>query len=365
MSPFLNVGILGATGAVGQKFVRLLDGHPWFRVTVLSGSPRSRGQSYAEAVHWRECAPIPSWARDVKIAAPSPDPSVDLVFSAVDSQVAREVEPLWVEAGIPVFTNASPLRMAADVPLLVPEVNPMHIQLLEGRRGGTGFVVANPNCSTTGLVLALKPLVDGFGVRTVQVTTLQAASGAGYPGVSSMDILGNVLPHIPGEEEKLESEPRKILGRWTRTGIDETPMTISAQTNRVPVVDGHVLSISVGLRKPASVQEAREAFLTFDNPMEALGLPSAPVRPILLMEEGKCPQPRLHGGLGGGMTVSLGGLKGCPIQDLRFVALVHNTVRGAAGGGILNAEWAVKKGYLDPQIHRAGETHRPCSPGAA
>lgn len=347
MSGHLSVGVLGATGTVGQRLLSLLSGHPWFRVRTLVGSPRTQGRTYGEAVRWFGPEPMPSWAKDKTIAPPTPSGRCDLVFSALDSQVAKEVEPLFRESGIPVVSNASSFRMEGDVPLLVPEVNPHHLTLLKNSPPGHGFLVTNPNCSTTGLVLALKPLADAFGLRRVCVTTLQAMSGAGYPGIPAMDIMGNVLPNIPGEEEKLESEPLKILGSLTDSGIQAASLAISAQTNRVPVLDGHLLSISVQLEKDGVTREGvARAFSDFKSPITSLGLPSAPGKPLRYSESEDFPQPRIHAGLDGGMGVGIGRLRSCPVLDFRFVALVHNTIRGAAGGAILNAELMKVKGLL-------------------
>jgi aspartate-semialdehyde dehydrogenase len=346
MSDHLSVGILGATGAVGQKLVALLSGHPWFRVTALAGSERSRGKAYKDGVRWMETTPLPEWARGLELQAPSPSLPCDLVFSALSAKVADEVEQAFVGAGTPVFSNARSFRMAPEVPLLIPEVNPDHIEILRGRPPENGFIVANPNCSTTGLVLALAPLEKHFGVRRVSVTTLQAISGAGYPGVPSLDISGNVIPHIPGEEDKLESEPLKILGTRVGSAIRSSAMTISAQTNRVPVVDGHLLSVSVELDEQAEPSDLIEAWENFGSPLAALGLPSAPDHPIHFSLEPDFPQPRIHGLLGKGMVVGIGRLRRCPVLGFRFVALVHNTIRGAAGGAILNAELLKARGFL-------------------
>jgi aspartate-semialdehyde dehydrogenase len=346
MSGHLSVGVLGATGTVGQRLLTLLSGHPWFRVTTLGGSPRSQGRKYEEAARWFDPEPMPSWAAEMTITPPSPSAGTDLVFSALDAPVAREVEPLFVKAGIPVISNASPFRMEGGVPLLVPEVNPGHLDLLRKAPSGEGFMVTNPNCSTTGLVLALKPLEEAFGIRQVSVTTLQAISGAGYPGIPAMDIVGNVLPNIPGEEEKLETEPLKIFGAPSDSGIEPASITISAQTNRVPVMDGHLLSISVQFEKSATREAVVEAFSGFTSPIASLGLPSAPGQPLQYSEADDYPQPRVHAGLEGGMGVGIGRLRSCPVLDFRFVALVHNTIRGAAGGAILNAELLRAKGLL-------------------
>ncbi len=349
MNAPLTVGILGATGTVGQKLVSLLSGHPWFRVGVLAGSPRSRGRPFGEAVSWQESTPIPGWAREMAVSAPTPDLKCDLVFSALDAEVASMVEPEFVRAGMPVFSNARSFRMDSGVPLLIPEVNPDHVEILRSRPPGEGFIVANPNCSTTGLVLALKPLADAFDLRRVSVTSLQAISGAGYPGVPAMDILGNVIPLIPGEEEKLETEPLKILGRRVGATVVPAQIAISAQANRVPVRDGHLLSVSVGFSESVDPAAAAEVLEDFRSSLPLLGLPSAPERPVHLSRDPEYPQPRVHSELEGGMVVGVGRLKRCPVLGLRFVALVHNTIRGAAGGAILNAEFLRSRGVLSTE----------------
>ena len=346
MSDLLSVGILGATGTVGQKLVALLSGHPWFRVTALAASDRSRGRVFGDVVNWMETTPIPAWAAGLEIQAPTPSLPCDLVFSALAAEVAEEVEPLFVGAGVPVFSNARSFRMAPYVPLLIPEVNPDHMEILRDKPPEEGFIVANPNCSTTGLALALSPIHRHFGVRRVSVTTLQAISGAGYPGVPAPDISGNVIPLIHGEEEKLESEPLRILGTRVESEIRPASMTISAQANRVPVLDGHTLSVSVELEKEVEAEKLVEAWRSFTNPHSDLNLPSAPDHPVHLFQEGAFPQPRIHSLLGGGMTVGIGRLRRCPVLGFRFVALVHNTIRGAAGGSLLNAELLKGKGFL-------------------
>ncbi len=345
-----RVGVLGATGSVGQKLVRLLDGHPWFELAAVTASERSMGRRYTNAVHWLEPTPPPESAADLVVGATEPESvagvDCDLVFSALDSGVARRVEPAFARAGYPVVSNAGALRMDPRVPLLVPEINPDHLGLVSRQEYGDGFVVTNPNCATIGLVLALKPLADCFGIDTVQLTTLQAISGAGYPGVSGLDILGNVIPQINNEEEKLLEEPGKILGRLGSSGVEPDQIVISAQVTRVPVIDGHTLSISVKLRCPTELADVREAFAAFRSPIAGADLPSAPQKPLVLMGEGPYPQPRLHAELGGGMVVCIGRLRPCPVADYRFVALVHNTIRGAAGAAILNAELLVHKGLI-------------------
>jgi aspartate-semialdehyde dehydrogenase len=270
----------------------------------------------------------------------------DVAFSALGSATARELEPELAGRGFMVVSNASALRMHPEVPLLIPEVNPEHLEMLDRQSFGPGGIVTNPNCATVGLALSLKPLADAFGIEAVQVTTMQAISGAGHPGVPSLDILGNALPLIPGEEAKLESEPQKILGRVASGRLEPARFPVSAQTNRVPVADGHLISVSVKLSRPASAQDARRAIEEFRSPVANLDLPSAPRRPVVVVDDGPRPQPKLDLDRGRGMTVTVGRLRRCPVLDLRFVALVHNTERGAAGAAVLNAELIAASGRL-------------------
>ncbi len=351
----VRVAILGATGVVGQKLVTLLAAHPWFELTALAASPRSVGRRYGEVVRWLEDRPIPPTIAAMPLAAASPPLPCDLAISALDAEAAREVEPAFAAAGIPLFSNASAFRRHPQVPIVVPEVNPHHLALVERQAFGAGYLVTNPNCCVTGLVLALKPLHDAFGVEAVQLTTLQALSGAGYPGVPALDAVANVVPFIAGEEEKLESEPAKILGQLGDTGIVPAPFAISAQANRVPVLDGHLLSVSVKLATPASLDEVRHAWAAFRAASPVRELPSAPAVPLVLTEDPARPQPRRDAPRGRGMTVTVGRLRRCPVLDVRFVALVHNTVRGAAGGALLNAELAVATG-------RVAAVERPAAP---
>lgn len=341
-----RAGILGATGAVGQKFVEVLDGHPWFEITAPAASERSAGKAYRDAVNWIGAGEIPAGLAGMTVENATPDLECDFVFSGLDASVAGEIEARFARAGYPVISNARNHRMDPATPLLIPEVNPAHTALIERQPWGDGFIVTNPNCSTVGLVCALRPLVDAFGVEAVQVTTFQALSGAGYPGVSALDVVGNVVPHIGGEEEKMATEPRKILGTLTPEGIAPLDVTISAQCNRVPVLEGHLECVSVKLQRPASPEDARRAFLDFRNPLADLNLPTAPARFLEVFDDPRFPQPRRHAGLGGGMTVSVGRIRPCEVLDLKFVVLVHNTVRGAAGGAVLNAELLVRQGYL-------------------
>jgi len=343
----IKVGILGATGAVGQRFVSLLNSHPWFEIGAVLASPRSAGKSYADAANWFGSEPLPKKTGGMIVSDAAEFVEVDFVFSGLDASVAGEIEEAWARRGIPVISNARNFRMNPDVPLLVPEVNPDHVVLIDRQQySEDGFIVTNPNCSTVGLVSALKPLHDAFGLEAIHVTTLQAVSGAGYPGVSSLDIMGNVVPFIGGEEEKIATEPLKLFGQLTKLGVDLLDIPISSQCNRVPVIDGHTLSISVRLKGNPDVEEVTDAFRSFESPLRALNLPSAPAEFIHVVEAESGPQPSRHVNLGDGMTVSVGRIKNCPNFGIRFVALVHNTIRGAAGGAILNAEYLVRKYYL-------------------
>ena len=346
-----RVGILGATGMVGQRFVVLLQGHPWFEVGALAASDRSAGRPYGEAVQWLLESPLPEEVAALPVQKAEPGLECDFVFSGLSADAAREVEPAFAAAGYPVISNASAFRNDPLVPLLVPEVNGEHVHLIrkqQKQKGFSrgGFLVTNPNCSTTGLVLSLAPLFRRFGLEKLLVTTLQALSGAGFPGVPSLQILANVLPQISGEAEKIEWEPRKIFGVLGEGQIRPAELVISAQCNRVPVRDGHLISVSVQLEEPASLEEVRQAFREYRSPLAKWNLPSAPAQPVCLTEDPLSPQPLLHAGTGGGMAVTVGQLRECPVLDFRFVALVHNTVRGAAGGAILNAEWLAVQGYL-------------------
>lgn len=347
----IPAAVLGATGAVGQRIVALLSGHPRFRPAELLASPASAGSPYGEAAGWILDVPLPEEAARTPVEAVGEAvPDADLVFSALPSEVAGPVEEEYADAGKLVVTNARDHRMDPDVPLVVPEVNPDHMALLEGqgRREGGG-IVANPNCTTIGLVMALAPLAASFDLRDVQVVTMQAISGGGYDGVPGLEIQDNVVPHIPGEEEKLGREPHKILGSLEhgRDGagprVARAGFRLSAQCNRVSVVDGHLQSVSVRFgpdRRPADLEEIREAWRAFRGEPQELGLPTAPDRPIQYLAGDRAPQPRLHRTAGNGMTVSVGRLRPCEVLDVRFVTLSHNTLRGAAGGAVLVAELA-------------------------
>jgi len=343
----LRVAVLGATGSVGQRFVTLLADHPWFEIAALTASERSVGQPYGAAVSWVQASPIPTdlAAMEVLPTKPAAAPDCRLVFSALDAAVAGEVERAFADAGCLVVSNSRNHRLDPDVPLVVPEVNPDHLDLIRTPPTGraAGRIVTNPNCSVIGLALALKPLHDAFGVRSVHVVTLQAVSGAGLPGIASLRILDNVVPYIAGEEEKMEAETRKILGRLESGKIVPCELTVSAQCNRVPVVDGHLLCVSVGLTERGSAAAVREAFETFSGEPQTLELPSAPRRPIHYLAEPDAPQPRLHRNADRGMAAMVGCLRACPVLDYKFVVLSHNTLRGAAGGALLLAELAAAR----------------------
>lgn len=343
----IPVAILGATGSVGQRFIQLLENHPWFRVHEVVASERSAGKSYGDAVDWRLGTQLPDDAAALEVRPLGGALESRLLFSGLDSSVAGEAEDAYADQGCAVISNSRNHRMDADVPLLVPEVNAGHLEAIETqrkRRGG--YIVTNPNCSVVGLAMALAPLERAFGIDAVQVTTMQAISGAGFAGVASYAILDNVIPYIGGgEEEKIETEPLKILGQWNGSFVD-APMKISAQVNRVGTIDGHLMTISAKLRTQASLDDVRAAIESFSGEPQTLGLPTAPKRPLHYLDLVDRPQPRLDRDREGGMAVSVGRLRGCPILDLRCVALVHNTIRGAAGAAILNAELLQARGLL-------------------
>jgi aspartate-semialdehyde dehydrogenase len=344
----IPVGILGATGMVGQQFIALLQDHPWFKITWLGASHRSEGRSYRDAAAWRLPALLSDEVGGMEVNAATPGRAPQLVFSALDSSVAGEIEKAFAEAGHFIVSNSKNHRMDDTVPLLIPEVNADHLALLDAQqveRGWKGRIVTNPNCSTVMLAMALAPLRQ-FGIKTVTITTLQAISGAGYPGVPSWDILGNVIPFIDGEEHKVETEPKKILGTLRASRVEMHPMTISAQTTRVPVHDGHTESISVGLERVPTEDEMINAWNVFKGRPQELELPSAPARPIIYLAERNRPQPSLDVDRGRGMTVTVGRLRRCPVLDYKFFALGHNTIRGAAGAAILNAELMHREGLL-------------------
>lgn len=345
----IEVGILGATGTVGQQFLRLLSEHPWFRPVWLAASERSEGRMYREAATWRLPAIPPPETQRLRVEPCIPGRGPRLVFSALDAAPAQEIEPAFAAAGHVVVSNTRSFRMDPAVPLLIPEINADHLELVTTQRrdrGWTGAIVTNPNCSTVVIAMALAPLRQ-FGLTSVIVTTLQAVSGAGYPGVASLDILGNVIPAIGGEEEKIESEPQKILGAMSSGAVVPHPVVISAHTTRVPVVDGHTAMISVALETRPSIDEVRHALQSFRGRPQELSLPSAPPAPIVHHPAPDRPQPRFDAERDGGMTITVGRLRPCRMLGLKMVALGHNTVRGAAGAAILNAELMLKDGWLD------------------
>ncbi len=344
----IPVAILGATGSVGQRFIQLLANHPWFRVHEVVASDRSAGKTYGAAADWRLETLVPDDIANLTVKNLGSELESRLLFSGLDSSVAGEAEDDYANRGCAVISNSRNHRMDGDVPLLIPEVNAEHLGAVEvQRKRRAGYIVTNPNCSVVGLAMALAPLERAFGLQAVQVTTMQAISGAGYAGVASYAILDNVIPYIGGgEEEKIETEPRKILGEWTNDRFADAPMTISAQVNRVPTIDGHLMTVSAKLRNPAGIGEVRTALESFTGEPQKLRLPSAPKRPIQLIDAVDRPQPRLDRDRERGMAVTVGRLRPCPIFDVRFVALVHNTIRGAAGAAILNAELLKAKGLL-------------------
>ena len=346
----LRVGILGATGVVGQRFVQLLENHPQFEITALAASDRSQRKPYAEACTWRLPGEMPDGVKQIVVQPPAPPLDCDVVFSSLPGEIATDAEPDFARAGYPVISNSSSHRMAADVPLLIPEVNPEHLELIEAQRTNReynrGFIVTNPNCSAIAVVMALAPLHEKFGVSECVVTTMQALSGAGYPGVASLDATDNVIPYIGGEDVKVEGETRKILGVVGQGLIVDADMKVSAQCNRVNVTDGHMASIRVKLGRSASLGEVRDALASFTADPQKLKLHSAPLKPLIVRDEIDRPQPRLDRDAGNGMSVTVGRLAEDSVLDYRFVALGHNTIRGAAGAAILNAELLVARGYF-------------------
>ncbi len=345
----IDVGILGATGAVGQQFVALLANHPWFKVTWLGASQRSEGKAYRDASAWRLPTPCPDDVAKQQVNAAVPGHAPKLVFSGLDSSVAGEIEAAFAQSGHVIVSNARNYRMETDVPLLIPEVNADHLALLKAQtsgRGWKGAIVTNPNCVVVVVAMALAPLRQ-FGLKSAMITSLQAISGAGYPGVPSWDILGNVIPFIGGgEEEKIETETNKILGSLSGAAVSNHPVKVSAAVTRVPVQSGHTASISVALEQEADADAVVAAWTNFAGRPQDLELPSAPPQPIVYLTEANRPQPALDANRDGGMTISIGRLRRCPILDYKFVALGHNTIRGAAGAAILNAELMHREGLL-------------------
>lgn len=344
----IPVGVLGATGMVGQHFVKFLQNHPQFELTWVGASDRSAGKKFRDATSWRLDGTMPAGTAELTVEECKPGNAPKLVFSATDASVATEIEQAFARAGHLVVSNSKNHRMDDDVPLLVPEVNSDHLAvaaLQKSTRGWDGQIVTNPNCSTIVLTMALGPLVQ-FGIQRVIVTTLQAISGAGYPGVPSMDITANVVPYIGGEEEKMQIETQKILGSVSNGRIVPLAAKVSAHCNRVPVVDGHTVTVSVEFEKKPSLADIRNAFDTFRGKPQLLNLPSAPAVPVIYMEQQDRPQPRRDVERERGMAVFVGRLRECPVFDYKFIALGHNTVRGAAGAAVLNAELMHAEGLL-------------------
>ena len=346
----IGVGILGATGMVGQRFLSLLERHPWFEAAWLGASDRSAGKKYSEACHWVLHEPMPAGARGMVVNECKPGSSPQLVFSSLDSKVAGEIEKEFAQAGCVVVSNSSTYRMESDVPLLIPEVNPDHLALVRAQRkqrSWSGMIVTNPNCTTVGLVMSLAPIERAFGLEKVLMTSMQAVSGAGYPGVASLDIFGNVIPHISGEEEKVEQEAHKLLGQLADGRVKKGDFIVSAHCNRVFVEDGHTESVSVSLRSKAALKDLIEAWRNFRALPQERDLPSAPKHPIIVLDERDRPQPRLDANLEGGMAAVIGRVRTCPVLQFKYTTLSHNTIRGAAGAALLNAELMKSEGYLD------------------
>lgn len=343
----VDVAILGATGSVGQKFLELLFDHPLFEVKELAASEKSAGKKYKDATNWLMQKMLRKEYAEMIVKDCKPNLKSKVVFSALDASVAGEIEEDFAKAGYTVISNARNHRYDANVPLVIPEVNPDHLDMIKNQNFNGGAIITNPNCSTIGMVLALKPLHEKFGIKSLNVVTLQAISGAGYPGLPGMDILDNTIPFIGGEEPKMEKEPLKILGKLNASGqVDYADFKISAQCNRVSVIDGHLECVQVNLKSKPSAEEVINSWTNFSAEPQKLNLPSAPKQPIYYFYEEKFPQPKIHRNLENGMAVSVGRLRECSLFDYKFVVLSHNTVRGAAGGTILIAELLYTKGYL-------------------
>jgi aspartate-semialdehyde dehydrogenase len=345
----IPVAVLGATGAVGQRFVQLLADHPWFEIAALTGSERTSGGKYHQVCRWVLDEDIPETIGEMTVRDSDPTLPARIVFSALPSRVARPLESVFAEAGYIVCSNASAYRQEPDVPLIIPEVNDEHLSLLErqrAHRGWQGLIVTSPNCTATGLVMPLKALDQAFGVRQVFVTTLQAVSGAGYPGVPYLDIIDNIIPNIPGEAEKIRQETKLLLGKMVDGERQSAEIGLSIQTNRAPVIDGHTVNMAVKFDRRPSPAEAIDVLAGFHGSEGTSDLPSAPEFPILVRTEPDRPQPRRDRNASSGMSVTVGSIRPCPLLDLRLISVVHNTLRGAASGSILNAELLVAKGYL-------------------
>ena len=344
------IGILGATGMVGQRFIQLLEDHPWFEITWLAASDRSSGKTYGDAAKWRLDTPLPERIARMIVSPAEPEGAPKIIFAALDAAIAREMEPKFANAGCAVVSNSSAYRMAPNVPLVIPEINAEHLHLIEEqswRKESGGYIVTNSNCTVMGPVLALKPIEDRFGIEQIFATSMQAVSGAGYPGVASMDILDNVIPYIGNEEEKMEEELLKLLGTLHGHTVKPLAARMSASCNRVPVVDGHTVSVSIKLGKPATREEILSAWAEF-RPLAGQGLPTAPDQPVEWAPQDDRPQPRLDRNRGNGMAVTVGRLRPCNVLDWKFTVLSHNTIRGAAGAAILNAELLASLGKLEP-----------------
>ncbi|HTU48196.1 MAG TPA: aspartate-semialdehyde dehydrogenase [Bryobacteraceae bacterium] len=345
----IEVGILGGTGMVGQHFIRFLQGHPWFKLTWLGASDRSAGKKLKDATSWRLDGEMPAAAAGMMVCDSKPGDAPRIVFSAMDASVATEIERAFAQAGHVVVSNSRNHRMEPDVPLIVPEINPGHLALIHSQqknRGWKGMIVTNPNCSTVVLTMALAPLVR-FGIARVIAATMQAVSGAGYPGVASMDILGNVVPFISGEEEKMQQETQKILGSVSNGQALPLKARVSAHCHRVAVTDGHTVAASVELDSKPALDDVQQALASFRGLPQERNLPSAPPQPVMYLAEQDRPQPRRDVSRENGMTVFVGRLRECPVLDVKFVACGHNTIRGAAGAAVLNAELLVSEGFLD------------------
>ncbi|MFN3704918.1 MAG: aspartate-semialdehyde dehydrogenase [Thermoflexales bacterium] len=357
MATKVRVALLGATGVVGQRFIQLLQQHPYFEIAALTASDRSEGKRYVEAVRWLIDGDVPPEVADMMLLATDPAtvlaaaPDVRAAFSALPNEIAAVAEPAFAQAGVLVFSNASCYRMAEDVPLVIPEVNAGHVDLLSRQRvlrGWTGGIVCNTNCTVSGPAMTLRPLHDQFGVRRVFCVSLQAASGAGYPGVPSLDLIDNVIPYIKNEEEKLEAEARKLLGRFDGQQVVPAEFALSAHCNRVPVLDGHMVAMSVELGGPVAPEDVAQVLRNFSCP-EVADLPTAPRFPIVVRDEPDRPQPRRDRMAGGGMSVVVGRVRSEPLfgsHGVKFMTLTHNTLRGAAGGSVLNAELLMRRGLL-------------------
>jgi len=353
------IGILGATGMVGQRFIQLLENHPWFEVAWLAASDRSSGKKYGDAARWRLDTPLPERIARMTVSPAEPDGAPKIIFAALDADIARETEPRFAGAGCAVVSNSSAFRMHPSVPLVIPEVNADHLHLIEEqswRRESGGYMVTNPNCSAIGLVVALKPIEERFGIEQIFVATMQAISGAGYPGVPSMDILGNVVPYIKSEEEKMEAETLKLLGRFEGHEVKPLAARMTAHCNRVAVEDGHTESVSIKLGnklgRPVTHEDILAAWAEF-KPLAGQKLPMAPEQPVEFAPQPDRPQPRLDRNRGRGMAVTAGRLRPCSLLDWKFTVLSHNTIRGAAGAAILNAELLASLGKLEPVAETA------------